>query len=126
MSYYARHLFFCTNRRAEGAERPSCDYCGSSQMRAYVKKRIKALGLAGSGGVRVNTAGCLDRCEEGPCLVIYPEGVWYTYVDEEDLDEIIQAHVIEGRPVDRLRLPDPEVPAASGIPASWVGEGGEK
>ncbi len=75
-------------------------------MRAYVKERIKALGLAGPGGVRVNTAGCLDRCEEGPCLVVYPDGVWYTYVDEEDLDEIIESHVVGGLPVERLRLPD--------------------
>lgn len=75
-------------------------------MRAYVKARIKALDMAGPGGVRVNTAGCLDRCEQGPCLVVYPEGVWYTYVDESDLDEIIQSHLIAGCPVERLFLPE--------------------
>jgi (2Fe-2S) ferredoxin len=106
MSYYRRHLFFCTNRRAEGAERPSCGWCDSAGMRGYVKSRIKKLGLAGAGQVRVNAAGCLDRCEKGPCLVVYPEGVWYTYVDEADLDEIIESHIVDGKPVERLRLPD--------------------
>jgi (2Fe-2S) ferredoxin len=79
-------------------------------MRAYVKGRVKELGLAGPGMLRVNTAGCLDRCEEGPCLVVYPEGVWYTYVDESDLDEIIESHLVGGKPVDRLRLPDDKAP----------------
>lgn len=106
MSYYRHHLFFCTNERPEGAKRPSCGRCGSARLRAYVKAELKARGLAGAGGARANTAGCLDRCEEGPCLVVYPEGVWYTYIDETDLDEIIQSHLIEGRPVERLRLPD--------------------
>jgi len=106
VSFYRQHLFFCTNRRPDGAERPSCGLCDSGRMRAYVKTRIKELGLSGAGQVRINTAGCLDRCEEGPCLVVYPEAVWYTYVDEADLDEIIQTHLVEGRIVDRLRLPD--------------------
>lgn len=78
-------------------------------MRAYAKERVRELGLAGAGGVRVNTSGCLDRCEEGPCLVVYPDAVWYTYVDEADIDEIIESHVIGGKPVARLRLP--ELPA---------------
>lgn len=106
MSYYRQHLFFCTNERAEGASRPSCGQCGSARLRAYAKSRLKALGLVGAGQARVNLAGCLDRCEEGPCLVIYPEGVWYTFVDEADLDEIIESHIRGGKPVERLRLPD--------------------
>jgi (2Fe-2S) ferredoxin len=106
VGYYQRHLFFCTNQRPDGAERPSCGLCDSARMRAYVKARIKSLGLAGAGQVRVNTAGCLDRCEQGPCLVVYPDEVWYTYVDEDDLDEIIESHLVGGRPVERLRLPD--------------------
>ncbi len=105
MSYYRHHLFFCTNERPEGAKRPSCGRCGSARLRGYVKSRLKDLGLAGAGGARANTTSCLDRCEEGPCLVVYPEGVWYTYIDESDLDEIIQSHLIEGRPVERLLLP---------------------
>ena len=75
-------------------------------MRDYAKKKVKSLGLAGEQKVRVNNAGCLDRCEEGPCLVIYPQGVWYTYVDQEDIDEIIDSHLVKGQIVNRLRLPD--------------------
>ena len=104
MSYYQRHIFFCINDRGAGAERPSCNQCGSAEMRDYAKKRMKALGLTGEGKVRVNKAGCLDRCEEGPACVIYPEGVWYTYVDEEDIDEIIDSHLIHGKPVERLKI----------------------
>ncbi|TVR93743.1 MAG: (2Fe-2S) ferredoxin domain-containing protein [Wenzhouxiangellaceae bacterium] len=106
VSFYRQHLFFCTNQRPDGADRPSCGSCDSAQMRAYVKARVKELGLAGAGQVRVNTAGCLDRCEQGPCLVVYPDGIWYTFVDEDDLDEIIQSHLVENRVVERLRLPD--------------------
>ena len=73
-------------------------------MRAYTKERVKSLGLAGKGGVRINTAGCLDRCSEGPVIVVYPEEVWYTYVDQEDLDEIIQEHLVHGQVVKRLQI----------------------
>lgn len=104
MSYYKRHIFFCTNVRAEGADRPSCGRCGSAEMRAFAKQRVKELGLAGKGGVRVNTAGCLDRCEEGPVAVVYPEGTWYTYVDEEDVEEIVVSHLRDGQEVDRLKI----------------------
>ena len=104
MSYYKRHIFFCTNVRAEGADRPSCGRCGSAEMRAFAKQRVKELGMAGKGGVRVNTAGCLDRCEEGPVAVVYPEGTWYTYVDEEDVEEIVTSHLRDGKEVDRLKI----------------------
>jgi len=107
VSHYRQHLFFCTNERPEGAERPSCGHCDSDRLRAYLKAKVKQLGLhQGLERIRVNSAGCLDRCEEGPCLVVYPEGVWYTYVDEEDLDEIFESHLQDGRVVERLRLPD--------------------
>lgn len=75
-------------------------------MRDYAKKKVKSLSLAGAGKVRVNNAGCLDRCEEGPCVVIYPQGTWYTYVDRDDIDEIIERHLLKGEIVERLRLPD--------------------
>lgn len=102
--YFQRHLFFCTNDRGADAERPSCNRCGSAKLREYAKSRIKKLGLTGPGKVRVNTSGCLDRCEDGPVCVVYPEGVWYTYIDEEDVDEIIESHIIRGKPVDRLKI----------------------
>lgn len=104
MSYYQKHVFFCTNERGPGADRPSCNRCGSAAMRDYAKARVKELGLSGEGKVRVNKAGCLDRCEEGPVCVVYPEGTWYTYVDESDLDEIIESDLIGGIPVERLKI----------------------
>jgi (2Fe-2S) ferredoxin len=78
--------------------------CGSAQIRDHAKKKIKDMGLSGEGKVRVNQAGCLDRCEEGPVCVVYPEGTWYTYVDESDVDEIIESHLVKGNPVDRLKI----------------------
>jgi len=104
MGYYEHHIFFCTNDRGPDAERPSCGRCGSEAMRDHAKQRVKELGLAGPGKVRVNQAGCLDRCEEGPVCVVYPEGTWYTYVDESDVDEIIDSHLVNGHPVKRLQL----------------------
>ena len=102
MSYYKRHAFFCTNLREEG--RQCCQEAGAVEARGYAKARIKELGLSGEGGVRVNTAGCLDRCEEGPVLVVYPEGTWYTYVDKEDIDEIVEEHLVGGKEVKRLKI----------------------
>jgi (2Fe-2S) ferredoxin len=104
MGYYDKHIFFCVNDRGADAERPSCNQCGSAAMRDYAKARVKELDLAGAGKVRVNQAGCLDRCEEGPVCVVYPEGTWYTYVDETDVDEIIESHLVHGKPVDRLKI----------------------
>ena len=102
MSYYAKHVFFCCNQR-DGV-RTCCADKGASQMRDYAKAKVKSLGLSGEGKIRVNQAGCLDRCEEGPCVVVYPEGVWYTYVDRADIDEIIEQHLQNGRVVERLRM----------------------
>lgn len=96
--YYRYHVFFCTNERAEG---DCCAQKGARPLREYAKAQVKQKGLT---GVRVNTAGCLDRCAEGPVLVVYPEGVWYSYVDEEDVDEIIEEHLRNGRIVERLRI----------------------
>lgn len=104
MSYYRHHLFFCTNQRDDGSQ--CCSQCGAADARAYAKHRVKELGLAGAGGVRVNAAGCLDRCDEGPVAVVYPDAIWYTYVDQEDVEDILQQHIIGGEPVERLRLPD--------------------
>jgi (2Fe-2S) ferredoxin len=102
MSYYRYHVFFCVNKREDGSA--CCANHDAQAMRDYVKERVKALGLAGPGKVRVNQAGCLDRCAQGPCIVIYPEGTWYTYVDKEDIDEIIERHLIGGEVVERLKI----------------------
>ncbi len=102
MSYYQHHVFFCTNRREP--PRACCACHDSEAMREYAKQRVKELGLSGPGKVRINAAGCLDRCEEGPVVVVYPEEVWYTYVDRQDIDEIIEEHLVHGRVVERLRI----------------------
>ena len=102
MSYYKHHVFFCCNQRE--APEACCNNHGATEMQAYAKQRIKELGLAGKGKVRINKAGCLDRCDEGPVLVVYPDEVWYTYVDRADVDEIIKAHIVGGRVVERLRI----------------------
>ena len=100
--YYQRHVFFCCNQRE--APEKCCNNAGATAMQKYAKDRVKALGLAGPGKVRMNKAGCLDRCEEGPVLVVYPEAVWYTYDDRSDIDEIIDRHVLRGEVVDRLKI----------------------
>ena len=102
MSYYQYHVFFCTNLRTDGSE--CCQRFDAQALRDYAKQRSKQLGLAGEGGVRMNTAGCLDRCAEGPVMVIYPQAVWYTYIDKDDIDEIIEEHLQNGRIVERLKI----------------------
>lgn len=102
MSYYKHHVFFCVNQREEGEA--CCANCGAQKMRDYAKQRLKDLNLHGKGMMRINNAGCLDRCDEGPVLVVYPDETWYTYVDEEDIDEIIQEHLLNGRVVERLKI----------------------
>lgn len=101
-TYYKHHVFFCTNNR--NGNRQSCEDCNATALRMYAKDKVKAAGLAVLGGVRVNSAGCLNRCELGPVMVIYPEAVWYSYVDEEDIDEIVEKHLKGGNKVERLLL----------------------
>ncbi|WP_127475358.1 (2Fe-2S) ferredoxin domain-containing protein [Sulfurivermis fontis] len=101
MSYYKHHVFFCTNQR-EG--KACCQDHNAQALRDYAKDKVKQLGLAGPGGVRINSAGCLDRCSEGPVIVIYPQETWYTYVDREDIDEIIEQHLQHDRVVERLKI----------------------
>lgn len=103
-NYYQHHVFFCLNQRERDADRPSCANCNAKAMFDHAKQRVKTLGLAGPGKVRINKSGCLDRCEEGPTVVVYPEGVWYTYIDESDIDEIIESHLVGGKVVERLLL----------------------
>lgn len=102
-SYYQRHIFFCVNQRENGEE---C--CAQQRAQAafeHCKLKIKAAGLSGPGKVRVNKSGCLDRCAAGPVAVVYPDAVWYTYVDKQDIDEIVESHLKNGQVVERLRTP---------------------
>ncbi len=100
--YYRAHVFCCTNQRPPGHKRGCCAEKGAERLRDYMKSRCKELGLP---DVRINNAGCLDRCELGPCFVVYPEGVWYAPKNESDVDEIIATHLVKGDRVERLRLP---------------------
>ena len=102
MSYYKHHIFFCLNQRSEGE---AC--CAQHDAQAgfdHCKSLIKAAGLAGPGGVRVNKAGCLDRCAGGPVAVVYPEATWYTFVDKQDIEDIVESHLKNGQVVERLLL----------------------
>lgn len=100
--YFDAHVFVCTNRRAEGHHRGSCAAGGSEKLRDYMKARAKELGIPNA---RINSSGCLDRCELGPCVVVYPEGVWYRVGNTADVDRVLEEHLVRGaRPRD-LMLP---------------------
>lgn len=102
MSYYQRHFFFCINQRDNKrcCGEKAIDYC------LYAKQKLKEAGLHRAGMYRVSHSGCLGRCEQGPLLVIYPEGIWYSYQTHRDIDEIIEQHVLKGKIVKRLQLPE--------------------
>jgi len=102
MSYYKHHVFFCCNQRAEGES--CCNALGATEAQTYAKDRIAQLKLKGKGHIRINKAGCMDRCDEGPVLVVYPDAVWYQYIDTDDIEEIIQEHLVHGRIVERLKI----------------------
>lgn len=102
-SYYERHIFFCLNERKNGEE--CCAQHQAQEAFDRCKGQVKAAGLAGPGKVRVNKAGCLDRCAAGPVAVVYPEAVWYTFVDLQDIDEIVESHLKNGKVVERLLTP---------------------
>ena len=102
-SYYRAHLFFCLNQRDADHPTGCCARHGDEILARYLKQRIKELKLK---RVRVNTAGCLHRCRLAPVMVIYPEGIWYTFSTEADLDEILESHLVNGVYVSRLLLPD--------------------
>lgn len=102
MSFFEHHIFCCTNRREPGHSRGCCAERDAEKLRDYMKTKVKEAGIPSA---RVNNAGCLDRCELGPCIVIYPEAVWYAPKTKQDIDEIISEHLQNGRRVERLLLP---------------------
>ena len=99
-NHFKYHVFFCLNQRDDG--KACCMDKGAEAAFDYMKAQVKKLDLRGKGKVRINRAGCFDRCGEGPLMVVYPEAVWYTFVDQEDMDEIIESHFQNGKVVDRL------------------------
>ena len=104
MPPFARHLFVCGNARAADHPRGSCDPSGVGALHVLFKQAVAERGLQRT--VRANKAGCLDQCEHGPTVVVYPEGVWYGHVTAEDVAEIVDQHLLRGEPVERLRLAD--------------------
>jgi (2Fe-2S) ferredoxin len=99
---FQRHVFICTNHRPEGDPKGSCASKGSEEVRKAFKDAVERAGLKGT--VRANAAGCLDACAQGIAVVVYPEGVWYGGVKREDVQAIVDQHLVQGRPLDRLLM----------------------
>ena len=110
---YQRHIFVCVNKRAPGHPKGCCADSGSEQIRAWFKQGVADRGLRGR--VRANNAGCLDQCEYGPTVVVYPEEVWYSVQTREDVAEILDSHIIGGRVVERLQIQWPGSGDAGGM-----------
>ena len=102
--YFETHVFSCINERPEGHVRGCCKSRGAVPLQNYMKARMKELGLLAK--MRANKSLCLDRCEEGPVLVIYPKGTWYHYKTKDDIDAIIDGHIMKGKIVEHLKLPN--------------------
>ncbi|MGZ4814944.1 MAG: (2Fe-2S) ferredoxin domain-containing protein [Terriglobales bacterium] len=105
MPKFEKHIFVCANQREQGHPRGSCDPTGEAALTKIFKKKLAEHGIRGDV-VRANKSGCLEQCEHGPTVVVYPDAVWYGFVQESDVDEIIESHIIGNRPVERLVLPD--------------------
>jgi (2Fe-2S) ferredoxin len=104
MPKFEKHIFICGNQRPAGHPRGCCDLRGKAKLQKLFKQKLAERGLKGK--VRANQSGCLDQCEHGPNLVVYPDAVWYGHVTEADVDEIIESHIVGGHPVQRLVLAD--------------------
>ena len=105
MPKFEKHIFICTNQRPEGNPRGCCNPSGEGELQRVFKAKLSERGIPNSR-VRANKAGCLDQCEIGPTVVVYPEAVWYGHVTPADVDEIIDSHIVGGQPVQRLIIPD--------------------
>ena len=102
MSFYKRHLFFCNNVKA--GEEQCCSQFGAKDLYSYAKSRVRDMGLLGEGNFGVSESRCLGRCEYGPVMVVYPDNVWYQYIDQDDVDEVIDSHLLNGEIVARLKI----------------------
>ena len=111
MAKFLHHIFICCNQRPEGHPRGSCDPSGEGNLQKIFKKKLAEAGVRAE--VRANKSGCLDQCEHGPMVVVYPEAVWYGFVDAADVDEIVTSHIVNGCPVERLQLADSCINTAS-------------
>jgi (2Fe-2S) ferredoxin len=104
MAKFEKHIFICGNQRPQGHPRGCCDPAAKAELQKLFKQKLGERGL--KGRVRANQSGCLDQCEHGPNLVVYPEAVWYGGVTLADVEEIIESHIVGGKPLERLRLRD--------------------
>lgn len=104
MSHFKRHLFVCTNERNNPCRKSCGDMRTGIEAITYLKQQAATLGLSGTGKLRISSSGCLGRCEKGPVMVIYPEGRWYTYANQEDLHSILTTELAQGKVVERLLL----------------------
>ena len=111
--HYDTHVFCCINERPDGHPKGCCSARGSVPLQGYMRARAKKMDL--KTRIRINRSGCLDRCELGPTMVIYPEGVWYTYRTREDIDEILERHIVRGGRVERLLLKPDQVQSKSQV-----------
>jgi (2Fe-2S) ferredoxin len=107
MPKFQRHVFICINEREDSDSRGCCLHAGGVEVAAAFKKKLYEAGFKRI--VRPNKAGCLDQCAHGVAVVVYPDNVWYGHVGVDDVDEIISEHLVHGRPVERLIIPDEEL-----------------
>ena len=105
MPKFEKHVFICNNKREEGHPRGCCDPTGEGELQRIFKVKLAQRGIPGDK-VRANKSGCLDQCELGPTVVVYPEAIWYGHVTPADVDEIIESHILNNKPVERLIIPD--------------------
>ena len=103
MPPFEHHIFVCGNRRAPGSERGCCDPEGKDELRGCFKAELKRRQLGSL--VRANGAGCLDQCELGPVVVIYPQGIWYGGVTPADVPRIVEETIVQGRIIEDLLIP---------------------
>ncbi|TWT38800.1 (2Fe-2S) ferredoxin domain-containing protein [Blastopirellula retiformator] len=114
MPAYTHHIFICENRRAPGHPRGSCDLTGDGELRSALKKELKRHGIKGE--VRANSAGCLDQCECGPVIVIYPQAIWYGGVTPQDVPRIVEETVVHGRVLTDMQIPEEALNTKGKVP----------
>ena len=100
--HYQKHIFMCTNQKDQS--KPCCASHGAREAVRYLKEQLVEKDLHGPGKIRVSQSGCLGRCRQGPCIVVYPEGIWYRYESQNDLDEVIERHILGDAVVERLSI----------------------
>jgi (2Fe-2S) ferredoxin len=117
MPKFTCHLFVCCNQRELGHRRGCCNPDGSAKLRELFKSEVAKRGL--TPDVRANQSGCLDQCEYGPTVVIYPQAIWYGHVTPNDVPRIIEETVINGRIIEELVIPDECLNSKGQVP--WHG-----